>query len=224
MDGREIPPPRADRPPLKTNLLNHMQKGNTALTPLFPYMHAGAFVPAGSLFIGGPGTNYGQFYHHNSVDEIIIAFVTQGATLPTGQLYCGGRSHGVNGFMKDQTKQGSFALFAVTQRQLEEGEQPEALVLLCEGCRHEYFRTSWDGASPPEAHELDHPFSGSAALGAPLSRYNEDPALRTCEACGHVHDPFPLDAWGFEAYRRQSEVMGRAKQILHESAQPGEAG
>src|SRR4029079_10138238 len=103
-----IPPPRADRQPLHANLFNVMQKANTTLVPLFPYMHPGAMVPAGALFIGGPGRDYGQFYHHNSVDEISIAFVARDATLQSGQLYNGGRVHGVNSFLKDQTKAGSY--------------------------------------------------------------------------------------------------------------------
>src|SRR5690606_13991025 len=170
-----IPPPRADRPPLHANLLNVMQQANTTLAPLFPYMHPGAIVPTGALFIGGPGKDYGQFYQHNSVDEVIIAFVTHEAALQTGQLYNGGRVHGVNSFLKDQTRAGSFALFTVTQRQLEQGSQPEAISILCSACRKQLFKGEWDGATPADAHELDHPFAGAAAPPGVLHEFNEDP-------------------------------------------------
>lgn len=213
-----IPPPRPDRPPLRANLLNVMQKANTTLTPLFPYMHAGAIVPTGALFIGGPGKDYGQFYHHNSVDEVIIAFVASGATLQTGQAYNGGRVHGVNSFLKDQTQAGSFALFTVTQRQLEEGAQPEAITILCTECRTEVFRGELDGASPPDAHELDHPFATIAEIPPLLHAYNAEPARRTCPDCGHVNAPFPLRTWGWDLYATQSATMAQAKRVLSQAA------
>jgi hypothetical protein len=216
-----IPPPRADRPPLRANLLNVMQKANTTLTPLFPYVHAGAIVPAGALFIGGPGKDYGQFYHHNSVDEIIIAFVANEATLQTGQVYNGGRVHGVNSFLKDQTKPGSFALFTVTQRQLEVGPQPEAVSLLCSACRKELFKGEFDGGSPPEAVEVDHPFPTPVASEELLREFNRDAAKRTCTGCGHVNAPFPLQAWGWELYSSQSATMAQAKQALLSASAEG---
>lgn len=216
----QLPSPREDRPPLRANLLNTMQKANTTLTPLFPYMHPGAIVPTGALFIGGPGRDYGQFYHHNSVDEVIIAFVAKDATLRTGQLYNGGRVHGVNSFLKDQFAAGSYVVFTVTQRQLEQGPQPEAVTLLCESCRKEVFRTEYDATSRPDAVELDQPFSTPALLAAPVRAYNEDPQARVCADCGHPNPPFPLDIWGWEDYSRQSAVMGIAKRDLHGAAQP----
>ena len=216
-----IPPPRPDRPPLKTNLLERMQQANTTLAPLFPYMHPGAIIVGGSLFMNIPGLDYGQFYHHNSVDEVIVAFVARNATLETGQLYVGGRAHGVNGFI-DYSREGAFALFTVTQRQLEEGQQPEAVTMLCKGCRKEFFRFEWDGASEPEARELEQPFAGAAGLGEPFQRYNEDPAQRTCGECGHVHQPFPLHAWGWQQYNRQSAFMSEARNVLLDAVSPGE--
>jgi hypothetical protein len=213
-----IPPPRADRPPLRANLLNVMQKANTTLTPLFPYLHPGAFVPTGALFIGAPGRDYRQFYHHNSVDEVIIAFVANEATLQTGQLYNGGRVHGVNSFLKDQTKAGSFALFTVTQRQLEQGAQPEGISIVCSACRKQIFMGEFDGASPPDAHELDHPFITVAILPELLRDFNESPERRTCPDCGHVNEPFPIHTWGWDLYASQSETMAQARRNLREAA------
>lgn len=211
----EIPPPREDRPPMKANLLNAMQKANTSLTPLFPYMHPGAIVPTGALFIGQPGKDYGQFYHHNTVDEVIIAFVAEGGNLRTGQLYNGGRVHGVNSFMKDQTKDGSFVLFSVTQRQADPGEaQTEAISLLCEACRKPLFKAEFDATPGPEARELEHPFPSINAPPERLAQFNADPAQRECPECGHDNPPFPLHQWGWADYAEQSKVMARAKQLL----------
>jgi hypothetical protein len=218
-----IPPPRADRPPLRTNLFNHMQKANTTLAPLFPYLHRGAIVPTGALFVGGPGKDWGQFYHHNSVDEVIIAFVTEGSTMQTGLLYNGGRMHGVNSFLKDPTKAGSFALFTITQRQLDEGSQPEAVTLNCSKCNKQVFKCEWDGASMAEGHELAAPFPGASAPGWLIARdYNEDPAQRTCGHCGHVNDRFPVSSWGWDAYGERSLTMREARRMLVDAAAPAE--
>jgi hypothetical protein len=212
-----IPPPRADRQPLHANLFSVMQKANTTLAPLFPYMHPGAIVPTGSMFVGGHEQDYGQFYHHNCVDEIIIAFVTRNATLQTGQLYNGGRVHGVNSFLKDQTKPDSFALFTVTQRQLEVGPQPESISLLCKACRAQLFIGHWDSTSPPDARELDVPMPSVTEPAEIMQRFNSDPELRTCKGCGHQNDPFPLDPWGWAAYKAQSKVMAEAQKVLCEA-------
>lgn len=217
-----IPPPRADRPPLRVNVFHAMQKVNTTLAPLFPYAHPGAMMPAGALLVGGPGQDYGQFYHHNSVDEIIIAFVANEATLETGQIYNGGRVHGVNSFLKDQTRAGSFALFTITQRQLDSGPQPEAVSLICSACRKELFRGELDGASVPDGRELDHPFAGSAGAPEVLRAFNEDVALRTCSGCGHVNAPFPVEAWGWERYASQTALMVKARGILQSAAAAAE--
>lgn len=214
----EIPPPRDDRPPLRANLMHVMQASNSNLVPLFPYMHPGAIIPTGALFIGSPGRDYGQFYHHNAVDEVIIAFAAKDATLQSGQLYNGGRKHGVNSFLKDQTKAGSFALFTVTQRQLDEGPQPEALSLLCSNCRKQLFEGHWDGATPPDATIVDYPLAGSAEPFALIREFNEDPARRTCPDCGHVNDPFPAHEWGWQRFALQAKTMKEAKSALLEAA------
>lgn len=212
-----IPPPRADRPPLHANLLNTMQKANTTLVPLFPYMHPGAMVPAGAMFIGGPGRDYGQFYHHNSVDEIIIAFVAKDATLQTGQLYNGGRVHGVNSFLKDQTKAGSFAVFTITQRQVDSGAQPEGVSMLCKQCRKQLFYEEFDSLSPPDSHEVDRAFNTLVGAANAMQHFNGDPELRKCKDCGHENELFPLDIWGWHDYRDQSQVAATAKQVLLEA-------
>jgi hypothetical protein len=209
-----IPPPRADRQPLHANLFTAMQRANTTLTPLFPYMHPGAIVPTGALFIGGPGMDYGQFFHHNTVDEIIIAFVTRDATLATGQLYNGGRVHGVNSFLKDQTKPGSFALFTVTQRQFDSGPQIEGFSMVCSACRKQLFMEQWDSASPPAAREMDLPMPSVTHPADFMQRFNDEPERRKCKECGHQNNPFPMERWGWTQYTSQSKVMAEAEQVL----------
>lgn len=210
-----IPPPRADRQPLHSNIFNVTQKANTTLVPLFPYMHPGSIVPTCALFIGGPGRDYGQFYHHNSQDEIIIAFVARDATLQTGQLYNGGRVHGVNSFLKDQTKEGAFALFTVTQRQIESGdEQPEAVSMLCQACRKQLFKEDFDSLSPPDAHEVDKAFHTLVGASDAMERFNANPELRKCKECGAENDLFPMHMWGWTDYKFRSSVMSTAKQAL----------
>jgi hypothetical protein len=215
--GLAIAPPRADRQPLHANLFSVMQRANTKLTPLFPYMHPGAIVPTGALFIGGPGTDYGQFFHHNSVDEIIIAFVARDANLATGQLYNGGRVHGVNSFLKDQTKAGSFALFTITQRQLDSGPQPESIELVCTACRKRLFIEHWDSATAPDARELDTPMPSVTGPALIMPRFNADPELRKCKECGHQNDPFPNDRWGWVNYWSQSVALAEGQKVLAEA-------
>jgi hypothetical protein len=220
-----IPPPRADRQPLRTNLLNAMQKSGMSLTPLFPYMHAGALIPAGTLIIGGPEADYGHFYHHNAVDEIIVAFVSDGATLRTGQVYVGGRIHGVNSFLEDEHQPGSYALFSVTQRQLEQGEQREAMSVLCEQCRAKVFEYEYDATPPPgpAAHELDHPFEAHRGSIDAMDAYNASEAQRTCPECGHLNREFPSHSWGWQRYATQAELMVAAKRALYARAEGSES-
>lgn len=217
----EIPPPRADRQPLRANLLNSMQKAGMQLVPLFPYMHAGAMVPAGSLFIGGPEADYGHFFHGNTVDEVIVAFVTDGGTLKTGQLYVGGRSHGVNSFLKNEHQPGSFAVFSITQRQVEQGEQTESMGVRCEQCREMIYEYEFDASSPadtPVADEVEYPFKAHRGSIDAMSRYNADEQHRTCSGCGHVNRVFPIEGWRWDRYATQSELMLQAKRRLHEAA------
>ena len=99
-----ISPPRSDRLPLRNNIFDAMQKGNTALMPLFPHLYPGAMVPAGAVFRGGPNKYYGHFFHHNTVDEVVVTFGANGALLKTGQVFVGTRMHGVDCFLKNEKR------------------------------------------------------------------------------------------------------------------------
>ena len=206
-----IAPPRPDRPPLHNNLFNCMQKGNANLTLLFPYLHRGAMVAAGALFIGGPDRSYGHFYHHNSVDEVITNFTSNGAMLQPGQVYCGGRRHGVNSFLKDEKNADNFALMSVVQRQTDDGTpQTEGISVHCEKCRHQLFFEEFDASPGDESTDRTHPFPSVACLPPIFDKFNADVGMRTCPECGTVNEPFPISSWGWEEYRLKTEVMIRA--------------
>ena len=218
-DALAIPPPRPDRPPLRTNLFNAMQKGNTQLMPLFPYLHAGAFVPAGALIRGGPAMHYGHFFHHNTVDEVVVAWATNKALLKTGQVFVGGRVHGVDSFLKDERDPEAYAIMCITQRQSEVAPQIEAVSLQCTNCRERIFFYEFDVTPSADANEADHPFPTLLESEEACRRFNDDEAQRTCKSCGHVNDPFPIEAWGWHLYSGQSATVLKGRDEIAQAAQ-----
>jgi len=213
-----IPPPRADRPPLHANLFAAMQTGNTQLMPLFPHLYPGAMVPAGAILRGGPDKDHGHFFHHNTVDEVVVAFAANGSLLKTGQVFVGGRVHGVNSFLKDEKNPESFAIMCITQRQAEDGPQHEAVSLQCEACREEVFRYEYDATPQPDADTISHPFPSLTIPAKAMADYNSKTANRTCPKCGHVNAPFPLRDWGWEAYVDQSATVHDGVDALRDAA------
>ena len=216
-DQRVIPPPRADRPPLHTNVFDAMQRGNTQLMPLFPYLHPGAMVPAGAMILGGPGADYGHFFHHNTQDEVVLALAASGAVLATGQVFVGARIHGVNSFLKNEKDPSAFAIMVITQRQADSGAQMEACSLRCDKCHEEIFLKEFDATPAPDALEADHPFVSVAVLPALFAEYNDDAARRTCAKCGHVNTPFPVAAWGWDKYAQASAAAIAGRRALAET-------
>jgi len=215
-----IPPPRADRPPLHANVFEAMQRGNTQLMPLFPYLHPGAMVPAGAMILGGPNAAYGHFFHHNTQDEVVVAMGCSGAVLATGQVFVGGRIHGVNSFLKNEKDPTSFAIMTITQRQADSGPQTEACSLRCEKCHEEIFLKEFDATPAPDALEGDHPFVSVAVLPDLFAEFNNDVARRTCSSCGHVNAPFPVAAWGWDKYAEQSAAAIAGRKALLGVARP----
>jgi hypothetical protein len=211
-DKLTIPPPRADRPPLKANVFEAMQHGNTQLMPLFPYLHPGAMVPAGAMILGGPQAGYGHFFHHNTQDEVVVALAANGAVLQTGQVFVGARIHGVNSFLKNEKDPKAYAVMLITQRQAESGAQSEAVSLRCEKCHEEMFRKDFDATPVPDMTEAEHPFVSVALLPNLFAEYNDDEKKRTCPKCGNINAPFPVAAWGWDKYADQSAaaIAGRA--------------
>lgn len=199
-----IAAPRPDRPPLRVNIFSAMQRANTKLMPLFPYLHPGAMVPCASLIIGNEKGSHGQFFHSNSEDEVVLFWVTRGGTMAAGQVFVGGRTHGVNSFLKNEKDPQSFGINCVTQRQPEGRKQTEAYTLKCFKCRTDVFHREFDTTPPPDARELTHPFPTIVAAAETFAVYNADASLRTCPKCGHVNEPFPVAEWGWDKYAAQS--------------------
>ena len=115
---------------MKVNLFERMKAGNCQLMPLFPYEDADSLVPAGAIFRGEPGAEFGQFFHFNTVDEVAHVFGANGALLQTGQIYATQPLHGVNSFLKDPTNPDNFLVIAVTQHQRASGPQNEAVIFV----------------------------------------------------------------------------------------------
>jgi hypothetical protein len=213
-----IPPPRADRPPLKANVFEAMQHGNTQLMPLFPYLHPGAMVPAAAMILGGPNASYGHFFHHNTQDEVVVALAANGAVLNTGQVFVGARMHGVNSFLKNEKDPKAYAVMLITQRQATSGKQTEACSMRCEKCHEEIFHREFDATPPPDALEPNHPFVSITVVRDLFDEYNADATKRTCAKCGHVNAPFPVAAWGWDKYADQSAVAMAGRRALDEVA------
>jgi hypothetical protein len=213
-----IPPPRPDRPPLRANVFEAMQHGNTQLMPLFPYLHPGAMVPAGAMILGGPQQGYGHFFHHNTQDEVVVAMAANGAVLSTGQVFVGARIHGVNSFLKNEKDPKSYAVMLITQRQADSGPQSEAVSLRCEKCHEEIFHKEFDATPPPDAMETDVPFVSVDLLPELFAEYNGDATKRTCPKCAHVNEPFPVAAWGWDKYHEQSKAAIEGRKLLAELA------
>lgn len=193
--------------PMKVNAFSVAQQSNAQLLPMFPYVHRGAIVPCSIAFESdGSGTPMGYFVHTNSVDEIALTLASNGPQR-SGDVFVGPRSHGVGG--------GSNAAFyrvgVVTQRQLEDGKQPEEATLFCEQCNAELFRNRVD-----MSHDGDHqrytPLPSIVLLDDLVNRFNASEDLRTCQGCGHVNPPFPAMIWGWSRYMRNSRTARRGWQ------------
>ncbi len=196
------------------NVFDTMRRGNTQLLPLFPYLHPGAMVPAGAIIQGGPAADYGHFFHHNTQDEVVVALAASGAMLNTGQVFVGGRVHGVNSFLKNEKDPKSYAVMMIVQRQAEAGKQTEACSLRCEKCHEEIFMQEFDATPPPDATEAEHPFVSVAVLPELFGAFNADAAKRTCAKCGHVNPPFPVASWGWDRYAEQAETAANGRGAL----------
>jgi hypothetical protein len=213
-----IPPPHPERPPMQANAFEAMQRGNTQLMPLFPYLHPGAMVPAGAMILGGPDAGYGHFFHHNTQDEVVLALACNGAVLSTGQVFVGARVHGVNSFLKNEKDPKSFAIMVITQRQADSGPQTEACSLRCAKCHDEIFLKEFDATPAPDALETEYPFVSVAVLPSLFAEFNSDEARRVCTKCGHVNMPFPVAAWGWDKYAEQSAAAIAGRKTLIEVA------
>jgi hypothetical protein len=209
-----LAPPSGERRPLKQNVFQAAQISNTQLCPIFPYLGQGAMVPGVAVtkagYRGGPAAPVGNFYHFNSVDEVLLLF----APFP-GVAAVGGRMHPVGDSLGDDPN--AYSVAVITQRQVDEGPQHEEYLLRCEECRHQLVRERKD-FDPADADASVGPavFEALPAVAEAFARYNEDESLRTCSKCGHINERFPLEKWGWEAYAHQGDAARRGRADLEQ--------
>jgi len=217
-----IAPPDGSREPLRTNLFDAMTGANAQLLPLFPYFGEGAIVPAGAVMRGGAGVTYGQFFHTNSVDEVVIAFGTHGSMTDTGFVFVGAYTHGVNSFLKNEQDPESFNVVTITQRQRVGEEQNEAVIIRCEKCKEVVAQVSYDATPPPADHYADPAgeriFATIIYSAEVAEQYNASEESRTCKKCGTVNPPFPLDRWGWSEYALRGRTVADARRALEQAA------
>jgi hypothetical protein len=220
-----IPPPTGERIPLKANVFEKMQSANTQLLPLFPYMGVDAIVPCGATFCGGP-YEFGRFFHSNPLDEIVLAFGTDGGNIQPGDVHVLAKTHAVHPYLKNPTSPDSFLLIAITQRESTEvpGYGREAVTFRCSQCSEELVQLDFAAAAlPPRAErgpDAD-PYPAFTTLVGTLDAanlYNGDEAQRACKKCGIVNAPFPVDLWGLRAYVQQCRTGNAARRALDAAA------
>jgi hypothetical protein len=217
-----IPPPDGSREPLRTNIFDSMMVANTQLAPLFPYFGEGAIVPAGAIMRGGENVSYGQFFHSNTVDEVVIVFGAEGSLTDTGFVFVGANTHGVNSFLKNEHDPNSFNLVTITQRQRVSQEQKEAVTLRCVKCKEIVAQFTYDATPPPANHRVDpegeRMFITLVYSAQAAEQYNQSEASRTCKNCGTLNPRFPLERWGWTAYAIQSRTAADARRALERMA------
>lgn len=197
--------------PLKVNAFDMTQRSSTQLLPLFPYFHRGAVVPCSIAFESdGSGTSIGYFVHTNTVDEISLTLASNGPQR-TGEVAVGPRSHGVGGGSTTPF----FRVGVVTQRQLEEGEQPEEASFQCEKCNAELLRNRVNMADDGDAARFAALPSNILTEEA-VTKLNASEELRTCKQCGHLNPLFPIMIWGWSRYVRNSRIAQRGWDALRE--------
>jgi len=57
-----------------------------------------------------------------------------------------------------------------------------------------------------------------AQSAASTSVFNDSAELRTCKSCGHLNPPFPLPFWGWEEYRRRTQITVRMRKTMLDKA------
>jgi hypothetical protein len=230
-----IPAPSGEREPLKTNIYELMRNSATQLVPLFPYFGRGAMLPAGALFRGGPDSSYGRFFHRNSVEEVYICFGAQGAMARAGGMFIQGKMHEVQSPLLDPEDPNGFVVSVITQRQADDGDQHESLTFRCSECNNKLFQFEFPStpADGVETHAGEYGgrdddaypmFPTQWGSFAAADAFNRDEQARTCDKCGHVNAPFPLDRWGWERWVSHHEVVNAARKLLDDSAAEQETG
>ena len=215
-----IPPPAADKQPLKCNVYEYARTLVSTLTPMFPYVDEGAMVPTIALFYGQPGGDYGYFEHENTVDEVAIVFGS-GATTGRGKaglVRASARSHGVGNLLSEPDSPESFSLVSVTQRQSTGVPQNEAVAFTCADCSTEVYRRSsihtagrGNRRRSRSVGHLHRSMAGSGGAQLTPTRRIGLPEMR------NVNPPFPLER-GADRYRDMTDIIREAHQSLSETA------
>jgi hypothetical protein len=207
-----------DREPLKVNVFEFMRSTGGKLLPLFPYLDAGSMVPAAALAWGREGGRYGSFIHTNSQDEVVIVFASDGTPgrSGTGMARAGNKTHPVGPFFDDPDNTERFGLFTITQRQPETGAAKESVWLLCEECKKEMARITFEVTPARRGMQDDElgpnaPFETIPRSAEVFQSFN---ANLTCPNCGHVNPPFPEERWRIVDYTEQTAVVRRAREVL----------
>jgi hypothetical protein len=218
---REMPKPAADKQPLKANVYDVGRTLVSTLTPLFPYVDEGAIVPTIALFYGDRVGGYGYFQHINTVDEIAIIFGAGGTTGrgKGGLVRLSTRDHGVGNLLTDPTSPECYSLVTITQRQSTGADQRESVSFDCEKCGTQLFKYDYASRAPRRGHQREEmgPISVLPTVinsADAAEAFNADEAKRTCNKCGHVNPPFPLDRWGWARYRDQTRAVRDAHDSL----------
>jgi len=208
-----IPRPDPERPPLKANVYWFVQTATTTLAPLFPYFDEGSIVPCAATFRGGPGKRYGRFQHFNTVDEVFVLFGGAGQlTRGSGLVRVGPKLHMVQAPLQDPEDPDTMGISVITQRQSIGKEQREEVRFVCEKCDRRLFMMEYDATPPKRGTSKGE--GGTTFLTIlesfdAATRFNEDEAARKCKHCGHQNAPFPIEAWAWNVYASQAEVVRR---------------
>lgn len=224
---RHVPPPTGEREPLKVSVYERMSKSNAQLMPIFPYEEAGTMVPCGAMLYGGEDRFHGHFFHWNTVSELLVAWGSKDAMIATGSLMATQPFHGVNSFLRDEKKEGAFALVTITQRQSSDAGQREALTAKCESCKKDILKYEYESA-PLGAPDYDASAFGDADDefrqfstqwgGVEFVKQRNSDEVRTCSNCGHENYVFDLTAWGWDRLVNQTTISNAAFHALKTSA------
>ena len=215
--------------PLHQNVYWVARMANAQLVPIFPYLDPGSIVPCISLFYGGPGTNVGHFVHYNTVDEVVVNFGSVLSYIKPGIARVGVKTHGVGSFDTADPPEGMGTINVITQRHPIGEAQREAIIFICQACKHEIVKREYDGnphASPDSSYF--RPALPTLATIIESAQTSEEYNARAegaevkCPKCGAANHVFPSHMWAWEEYRKRTRTTLAAIRSLADAV--GRAG
>ena len=105
----------------------------------------------------------------------------------------------------------------ITQRQKEDGEQPESWALPCSNCNELLSNYHFSGEAEDDERFPPLPTTKGSLEGALIT--GEDDEALTCKHCGHKNRPFPADVWGWSHYMQNTRVVNKSYKELLEAGQ-----